>query len=153
MLTSLDRESNDRRSILSLSVENRSYYKPDRISKPSVFDGINPETVNPILSKFERLFSLTDLTLTEVRVIISLFTYDGLTMKEISVVSEMKQPLVSKAVRSLVIKDVVRSKSTKTLNPGRPSETFYLSIDRQRIVRFLQSFSTSVQTDLHSLGF
>lgn len=124
------------------------YYRPNDCGRPSPFNGRDPEEVNIALYRAERVLSLTDLTLNETRVIMTLFTYDGATMKDIAVITGMSQSMVSKTVNGLLNRGMVTKKATLSDSQGRPSDIFYLSIDRQRITNLVRAVLDDIESML-----
>ncbi|MBR2254960.1 MAG: MarR family transcriptional regulator [Candidatus Methanomethylophilaceae archaeon] len=77
------------------------YYNPSICTRPSVFDSQNIHVVNKYLHHLECILRGTDLTIGQIRVLICLITYDGLTSKDIEDLTCMKQSAVSRTITSL----------------------------------------------------
>ncbi len=113
--------------IFNTKREHIIYYDPTICDRKSHFGEISDvEKFNRALGELEYIFSKTDLTTCEIRVLICTIAYTSLTYIDIQSLTHMKQSAVSKTISKLRKKNLVECKIGKKYEVGRPYQVVVL---------------------------
>lgn len=97
--------------------------------------------VNHALQALEATLKCTSLSTCEIRIIVCLVIYGGLTHMELQSLTGMKQSAVSRAVTRLTNKDLVYSRIGKKYEVGRPYQLVVLNFDVNEFLNRMESLA------------
>ena len=130
----------------------RRFYNPEvcqRSISPSFADG-DPDEVNSALYALEAVLKTTSLSICEIRIIVCLVIYGGLTHMDLQELTGMKQSAVSRAITRLSKKKLVYSRIGKKYEVGRPYQLVALNFDIDDFLDRVENLATS---GLDGLGY
>lgn len=110
------------------------YYDPEICSRRTRFEVTDPKLLNDSMHSLEAVLSCTGLTVCEIRMILCLMVYDGLTLVDIERITRMKQSAVSRTYKLLKGKGLVQSRYGKKYEVGRPYQFISLTVDPSTII-------------------
>ena len=138
-------------SIPSLNEGSIIYYDPEKCDRHSPYEHIDKDKLNLALHYLETILSSTSLSIIEVRVLVCLIAYDGMTSKNLMDITGMKQSLVSRAIRSLKERDLIESRSAKTPVAGRPYVIYTLAFKRHLIFEWIKTMEEDIVEEMDLL--
>ena len=134
----------------------RCLYNPDICTRKAIFDNldgpIDRDSINAALLDLEHALLLTDLTPCEVRIIICLSIYSGLTHMELQNLTGMKQSAVSRTVSRLTKRGLVYSRIGKKYEVGRPYQLVSVAFSFNDVVKFVSQHVDSCRSGLDYLS-
>ena len=123
------------------------YYWPNTCEHSSPFDGQDVYEVNLFLHRLESLLRGTSLTICQVRIIVCLFAYNGLTSKEIENITAMNQSAVSRTLSRLTRMGMVTKYTGKNNGVGRPYSFYSLSFPRKEFMGQITRLTENCDVD------
>gem|GEM_PF-3929746 len=130
----------------------RRFYNPEvcqRSISSSFADG-DLDEINGALYALEAVLRTTSLSICEIRIIVCLVIYGGLTHMDLQELTGMKQSAVSRAITRLSKKKLVYSRIGKKYEVGRPYQLVALNFEIDDFLDRVESIATS---GLDGLGY
>lgn len=132
----------------------KRFYNPDvcqrKVSSSFADADLDVDEVNGALYALEAFLKSTSLSICEIRIIVCLVIYGGLTHMDLQELTGMKQSAVSRAITRLSKKKLVYSRIGKKYEVGRPYQLVALNFDIDDFLDRVESMATS---GLDGLGY
>lgn len=128
------------------------YYDPEVCPRRTRFAVTDAKRLNDSMHSLEAVLSCTGLTVCEIRMILCLMVYDGLTLVDIERITRMKQSAVSRTYKLLKGKGLVQSRYGKKYEVGRPYQFISLTVDPSVIIEGASELARIFSEDIGFLG-
>ena len=132
--------------------EPRKCYNPEVCPREVNFvEGTDVDAVNRALRSMEHVLASTTLSKCEIRIIICLSIYRGLTHQDLQNLTGMKQSAVSRSITRLTKKKLVYSRIGKKYEVGRPYQLVVLNFAVDELIDLINNQIHTYRYDMDYL--
>lgn len=132
--------------------EPRKFYNPEVCPREVNFvEGTDVDAVNRALRSMEHVLASTTLSKCEIRIIICLSIYRGLTHQDLQNLTGMKQSAVSRSITRLTKKKLVYSRIGKKYEVGRPYQLVVLNFAVDELIDLINNQIHTYRYDMDYL--